>query len=356
MLESTERDFVIDRLKDAIFTDMRGWFLANVNNQAFRDQLPDLATPVDLAKRAVDMSLEANATRYPGALIDILNGLDPGLNNKTAEILSKVRLLLIPALVPIGQNPVAALILAHKLIFWGRSDLRLKLQNILPVAGRSILVINGESGVGKTYTSELLTHLMLTGGPMIAPVRPPLEAGSASDVSPENLAAEIVTAMGLIANEPALPKRVGVTIGQFSDSLCRWLLQHVPPNGAVYWIVLDGFGMDGVDPWCRAFISRLASKMTGGVYKTRLRLILINYPADELTPVEDHLEKEDVQPPSDDDLKSLIACVLGTHGLQPKPQDLSNVLAEIKSRVSVSPTDRTYYKAMNAVARVVLNV
>jgi hypothetical protein len=124
----------------------------------------------------------------------------------------------------------------------------------------------------------------------------------------------------------------------------------------VYWIVLDGFGMDGVDPWCRAFISRLASKMTGGVYKTRLRLILINYPADELTPVEDHLEKEDVQPPSDDDLKSLIACVLGTHGLQPKPQDLSNVLAEIKSRVNVSPTDRTYYKAMNAVARVVLNV
>jgi hypothetical protein len=359
MIEQPDLDFVTEKLKSKIFVDGRAWFDANVKIQAYLDDLPLLSTTALLALKAIEMATANQGQKYPGSLEAILEGIDPQLDATIARILKNVRAFQAPGTVP-GVDPLTAEILAHKCLFWNRRLLRSKLQRIIPVAGSNILVINGKTGSGKSYTVQMLTHLNLTQGQFVlAAVRPPLDAGAKSEAIPESLAPEIVTAMGLVPDEVALDKirRDGMTMNQFSDRICRWLLGHLATQpDTVYWIVLDGFGLDGVDAWCRAFISRLANKIAVGAYRTRLRLVLIHYPIDELASILDYVEEELIQDPEDTDYLSVVAAALKLQRLDFEANDVEETVRQARCRVGVPSSDPKFQAELNRVLKGILNV
>jgi energy-coupling factor transporter ATP-binding protein EcfA2 len=359
VLTQTDIDFVIEKLKGKVFGNGRVWFEANVQIQAYLDDLPFTADTATLAKAAIKMATANEGRKYPGALEAILEGIDPQLDTNVARILVSVQAFTVPVAAP-GVDHLAAEILAHKCLFWNRRLLRSKLQSIIPAAGNNVLVINGKTGSGKSYTVQMLTHLNLTQGQFVlAAVRPPLDAGAKSDAIPESLAPEIVTAMGLVPDEAKLSeiRRNGLSMNQFADRICRWLLAHLATQSdTVYWIVLDGFGLEGVDEWCRAFISRLANKIAAGAYRTRLRLILIHYPVDELASIKDNVEEELIQDPEESDYRSVVASALKSHNLQFKDEDVDQTIKEARARVAVPPTDPKFQGAMNRVLKEILNV
>lgn len=359
MLTQTDIDFVVEKLRAKIFNDARVWFQANVSLQVYLDNLPYASTPAALAKEAINMALAEQGQKYPGTFEMILEGIDPGLDANIARILKQVRAFMAVGTLA-SADPLAAEILAHKCLFWGRQLLRSKLQRILPLAGNSILVVNGKLGSGKSYTVEMLTHLNLTQGQFVlAAVRPPIEPDAKGDATPESLAPEIVSAMGLVPDEAALEKirRDGLTINQFSDRLCRWVLGHIPAQSqTVYWIVLDGFGLDGIDVWCRAFIARLASKIAVGVYRTRVRLILIDYPVDELASVQDYFEEEEIQDAQDSDYRGVVAFAFRLKNLSFNESDVDETVTRARSRVKVKPDAPTFQRELNRVLKGILNV
>src|ERR1700733_13501014 len=163
MIEQPDLDFVIEKLKVKIFANGRLWFQPNVNIPAYLQALPFLDDPASLAKEAVNMATANQGQKYAGALEAILEGLDPQLDMMIARILKSVQAFRITGPLP-GVDPLTAEILAHKCLFWNRRLLRSKLQRIMPVAGSNILVINGKTGSGKSYTVQMLTHLNLTQG------------------------------------------------------------------------------------------------------------------------------------------------------------------------------------------------
>lgn len=351
MLTGTNRDFVVEKITAKLAVNGRAWFLTFLAPaSSFLANLPTtLVSAGDIARTALQMALENNGQAYPGVLLQLLTELatDPSLEPNLRPMILEVRTAEQPVVAPAG-NPLDDKILAHKLLFWNRRDLRRKLQRIMPAAGRSILVVNGGSGAGKSYTVEMLTHLKLVKGSFVlAAVRPPLEPVAKAEMTPEALAKEMVSAMGLKVGDGPLPSRDGSSLSQFCDALCVWMFDRVPSNLDIYWIVLDGFGMEGVDPWVRAFIARFATKITAGVYQGRIRLILLNYPIDELASVQDHLEEDVVGPPSDDELKEVVRSGLTDRQLDFDDEDVHDTLSEARARVTVQQAHAQYWRQLN---------
>ena len=337
----------------------QNWFAAWVPNQAFLGNLNYQPTPVDTAMSAVRMAAQGSGQRYPGALDGIFAGLAPAADPKTEEIHQKVKRYQ-AVFTPAGGNTLDALLLAHGPTFWDRTELRDSVARLLPAAGRSLLVVNGDPGTGKSHTVQLLTHLELTGGTFVlASVRPPIMANTASEETPEHLAEEIVVAMLLKPDLDNLPKREGLTANKFCDRLCGWVLGHiVSGNANSYWIVLDGLGLAGVDGFCRTFITSLAYKVTASAWQGRIRLILLNYPAADLLAMEDHLETEDIafDPPGKDKIKEVAKAALTLHGQSFNDSDLDAIADDVLGRVAVRAGDISYCREVNRRVRQVLGV
>ena len=106
-----------------------------------------------------------------------------------------------------------------------------------------------------------------------------------------------------------------------------WLLEHLKAEDQnVYWIVLDGYGCDELYDWTRSFISSLAVKITAGLYRQKVKLILLNYPNDKLEAVEDHYDEEVIQTVTVGDLRAYLEWWYQSKEETFTPQDVTDTI------------------------------
>jgi hypothetical protein len=372
-----ELDYVRSRLAQKLVTGGMGTWFVTWTTPAFFGNVPQVPVPTDMAERALAMAQElaAPATfRYPGALEGILNGLDPVIDAKIQVLRARIVALAAAPAVPAvpGADPLDDPILQSGLIFWNRSSLRDVGRAMLAANGRSILVVNGVSGSGKSYTAEWLQHAkwqradFVLGTPVLSEDTSGVAADALGDAAIEadlkEMARQIVKALNLEPVLTQLPVLQGKSLNQYVDRLSDWILGHLPANGGVaqYWIVLDGYGKSGTSPACRTLVPALAKRaVRPGPNRDRVRLVLLDFPADELAAarVDQHLREERIPAIDVDHVKAAIRAGLRRAQLAFTDADVDGLLDTARQQVAarqIAGDDPGYPYALNRELRQLL--
>ncbi len=313
LLEDTERSAV----EKLVYEDLefkgdafKVWFQDRVTNEDYRRDLGMRITAWDQIKHAMTLALEEEGRRYPGALLDILNDL-AALHVAVAAIRDKVveRMAAVAAPPTAPGNYLTDLLLYNRFPFVNRGLLRSKLGRLLGASGTPLFIVNGEQGSGKSYTLHLLEHCWERGrGFRLVPIQPPLLPEAGPEMMPELLAEEIIYQMGLQPDTQSMPVWASsVSLSQYGRRMATWTLGHIKPEDTnVYWIVLDGFGCEELNERTQNFLSALAAKITAGIYRQKVKLILLNYPPEKLSAVEDYYDEEIIKVITVGDLKTYL--------------------------------------------------
>jgi hypothetical protein len=317
LLETTERSLVEKALIDVLVPQgpllAHTWLTDRITDDRYKSDLGARVAITDLVKHALTLALAQQGQKYPTVLLEILNELAQTGNPAILAIENSVQTKL-AALAPIAASPNPQNCLLDNLLtgnfpFINRTILRSKLTSLLNPHGAPLFVVNGQPGSGRSYSRNLIEHCYVRANPFQhVPIVPQLDPQLAKEALPEDLAVEIVNGMGLEPNRQSLPARDrSVTINQYGKRLAIWLLEHIKADDEnVYWIVLDGYGCDELYDWTRSFISSLAVKITVGLYRQKVKLILLNYPRTKLEAVEDHCDEEVIQTVTVGDLRAYL--------------------------------------------------
>src|SRR5262249_45825251 len=156
-------------------------------------------------------------------------------------------------------------------------------------------------------------------------ILPPLLPEAGGEMWPEDLAEEIVTTMDLSPDRQSKPVRDRTaSINQYGRRLATWLLGHIKPDDKnLYWIVLTGFGYDELNEWTRSFLSTLASKLTAGIYRQKVKLILLHYPTQLLSAQDGHYDEEVIKMVTRGDVKQYLRWRLGSKNEPFTEQDVT---------------------------------
>jgi hypothetical protein len=376
LFDQPELDYVRSRLVQKLVTGgVSAWF-GTWTPVAFSGSLPQLNVPIDMAERALAMAQELAAPvtfRYPGALEGILNGLDPVTDAKIQVLLARVVALATAPVVPAvpGADPLDDPILQSGLIFWNRKALHDAAKPMLKQGGRPILLVNGVSGSGKSYTAEWLQHAkwlragFVLGTPVLSEETSSSSAdqgGAAGEADLREMARQIVKALDLTPMMAQLPTMQGKSLNQFVDRLSEWVLDHLPANGTVsqYWIVLDGYGKAETSPACRALVPALAKRaVRPGPNRDRVRLVLLDFPAKDLAAVkvDSYLTEETIPAVCVDHVKMAIRAGLTRANQTFTDDDVAGVLETAQEEVAakqIAETDPLYPYALNGALRQLL--
>jgi hypothetical protein len=377
-LDPPELDYVRNKLTQKLVTGgMGGWFVT-WTTPAFFGAVPQVLVASEMAERALMMAQElaAPATfRYAGALEGILSGLDPLLDTKVAAVRDRVAMLTGSAAAPPADpaiDPLDDVILNGGLLFWNRSQLRDVGKAMLTVNGRSILVVNGDSGSGKSYTAEWLQHArfrhagFVLGTPVVADDTSGVATDATGDAAIEadlrEMVRQIVKGLDIEPRLGQLPSMAGKSLNQYVNLLSEWIVEHLPANGAAtqYWIILDGYGRKDTSPACRALVPALARRVSRpGVLRERVRLVLLDYPTDDLAAarVDQYLREERILPLDVDHVKAAIRAGLTRARQTFTDADIDLLLETARERIAGKqiPVDApTYLYALNGELRQLL--
>jgi hypothetical protein len=237
----------------------------------FVTQLPTTLNSADqYASFTINICLGNRWTHDP-AWLDLL--LAYLITNKgqgpLAPLLDRVRLKVDP-----NPSPYSASWLVTERPFFGRSELRGCVQDLIESDARTILKIAGDvGGFGRSYSRSFLEHLQA--------VSPNDTQVLALFVSPKNgpsydgrtMASEVAAQLGLA--EPIPP--IG-TNSAYPADVGRYILRNLMAIAGRWFIVLDGFGQENLHSETREAVEFLATNLPTGQYRRRLRLVLIDYP------------------------------------------------------------------------------
>ena len=374
--DQPDLDYVRNKLTQKLVTGGMGTWFVTWTTPAFFGSVPQVNVATDMAERALAMAqqLSAPATfMYPGALEGILNGLDPVIDAKVQLLRARVMALAAAAAAPAvpGADPLDDPILQSGLIFWNRKALHDAAKPMLKQGGRPILLVNGGSGSGKSYTAEWLQHAkwlragFVLGTPVLSEETSSgsTEPGSAAiEADLREMARQIVKALDLSPMMAQLPTMQGKSLNQFVDRLSEWVLDHLPANGAVaqYWIVLDGYGKADTSPACRALVPALAKRaVRPGPNRDRVRLVLLDFPAKDLAAVkvDSYLTEETIPAVCADHVKMAIRAGLQRANQEFTDDDVDGVLETAREQVAdkqIAETDPLYPDALNGALRQLL--
>lgn len=377
LFDQPELDYVRSRLAQKLVTGGMGVWFVTWTTPAFFGSVPQVPVPSDMAERALAMAQELSAPatfRYPGALEGILNGLDPVIDVKIQALRARVIALAAASAVPAvpGADPLDDPILQSGLIFWNRKALHDAAKPMLKQGGRPILLVNGVSGSGKSYTAEWLQHAkwlradFVLGTPVLSEDTSGVAADALGDAAIEadlkEMARQIVKALNLEPTLTQLPVLQGKSLNQYVDRLSDWILGHLPSNGGVaqYWIVLDGYGKAGTSPACRTLVPALAKRaVRPGPNRDRVRLVLLDFPAKELAAVkvDSYITEETIPAVCVDHVRLAIRAGLKRANQEFTDDDVDGVLEAAREQVAdrdIAETDPLYAYALNCALRQLL--
>ena len=210
--------------------------------------------------------------------------------------------------------------------FIDRDPLRRFLENLTAPNGSNILVVNGPSESGKTYSVQLVTYLRDALG-LYELAWSDLRDEIAAEFQPEDLVRSISLQVGWEIEEipPPMP-----TSPRYAKVLCDWIQRQINAGNKPLVIVLDGFHEPSLNARTRELVQEMIRRTSMNL--VRMRLVLLNYtpaliPPKLPVPVGQdetrHLDREDVaqffrlffiqrgQPPDEAVIRSIVEEVMG---------------------------------------------
>lgn len=169
--------------------------------------------------------------------------------------------------------------------FLDRMELRQAVRQVLPKHGAPILIVRGSKQSGKSYTAEFAAWLSgaLDQDEQHTDVRfkvavVPILARNATMWTPRAVTERILSDMGRSLKPPDLLPPDGFAHLQ---GLCTWLLAEATP-GERWWWIIDGACGDNVPDDTESLVLALAERVSQGSVRERVRLVVLDWPADSL--------------------------------------------------------------------------
>lgn len=290
MLTNIERVNVEQELALALASEINPRNYVNVIllGQAAPIDIPPSAGNAEIAAFVVSACLESRWTQTPALLDLLLDRLITGRGIGALQpILDRVRQQIDP-----NPNVYDSAWLIGDRPFFDRRELRTRVARLIESNGRPILrVWAGPGSFGRTYTRYFFEHLEDRSPGTVHVIPAELSEGTGPSYQVSDL---LETIAGHLGVQQRIPAR---TSSSYPTTAARWILRQLMSRPPAKWlIVLDGFGQKELFAEVRDTINELAWMIPSGQYRSRIRLILLDY-AYELHKVSpaDFLE-ENLQP------------------------------------------------------------
>lgn len=343
MLESGDREYVKAQLLAQVASD-------TTPRQTLISFLPaDVAMEVEeglkpqvLVERVLVLCEQDGWRRTPPLLSTLIAGL-LGDSGRIPELIAR---LATPPRAPAAPDPFSATVLDTGQPFLDRLATRSILKTwteLMPL--QQVMVVEGPSGTGKTYTNEYVRHLVRHVVTTSADVRTVLVAfdrEQAASVGPREVAKDLVWNMG---GDPDEVPEADTNAAALVKQLVSWVFRTANKDGLRWWFVLDGFRSSRpleVPGWqlredTREFVVTFVRGLTNGINAARHRLLLPDFERAllPLPPGSVGLDKTCSVPKAS--IRSLIEAVIAAAGSDLDPDavetqilnGLSNPVAEL---------------------------
>lgn len=272
--------------------------------------------PVDCASDIVLLCVELHWDKTPSLLQRLLEHLVNSCGAVSMQpLLQKVAS---------GVDPRRALYdrqwILGDMPFFDRKDLRDHVRELVDRAARTVLRVNGSDGFGRSYTKSFLNFLAQERGDLLRVASARLEKHQAPTYRVDELAAELVSHMG-VADVP--PPRGS----SYPAALKRFVLAEALNRPGRWLFVLEGFDQKDVHTDVRDFIQLLAEAVCDGETRKRARLVLIDYKTQIPNVVPGDILEEVLPPPSALRESDIVKCL--------------EALDDLRRALGRTPWDRT---------------
>jgi hypothetical protein len=297
MLTEQEREAVTQAigLFLASQSEARPVVTALVDDQQFALHLPDppVRTPMHWARAIVEYCEADSWSHLPPWLFNLLSNLPPNWP-ELGPVVERIKAAPPRWVGPAASDPLDVIWLTRVgMPFVNRRALRDHIRRMSPPAapgsgpgdkGPAVLVVTGPGRSGRSYTVELLHHLVRErrAAAMVMPAaeRPPMPAVGVvaippkmgSSMTPELLAEQLAEVM--LAPDVDLPADIA-TPDRMSQYLSQWVLEQATATGKEWWLVLDGLDDADLNDQTMGFVGKLAEQVALRAGAPRVRLVLI---------------------------------------------------------------------------------
>ena len=233
--------------------------------------------------------------------------------------------------------------------FISRRTLRDFARHIKDALGNSVLVVNGLSNTGKTYSFQLVTYirraLLGQGGNAYVLAHVDLKDEIHTQYEPEALASDIARPVGW--DTASMPRRPST---RYVKELCRWLLGQSNQKNETVLVVLDGFHHKDLYGETRDMIQELIRQVSANTSK--ISLMLLNFPT-ELIPAQlpGPIQFEDVSRLTVAELTDFFSTLYRQKGRVPDPDVIDLIVYSVIDKVAPAATNYNEllnYKATEA--------
>jgi hypothetical protein len=190
--------------------------------------------------------------------------------------------------------------------FVDRDDLRQQLLALSDNNAEPILLVNGELGLGKSYSSQMIAEVASQHADyQVAKLR--AEPSSASIWGIEDVATEILRSL---SNQNHLPPPSHAVAGDRLASLyADWTAEEVARSGDTLWIILDGFGYPDIPIETSKYIDELITMIGSDQRLQRTRVLLFDFDAGRLDSLTSHYDSLVLHLPEYDELHAYFAAL-----------------------------------------------
>jgi hypothetical protein len=273
MLKQEDRMYVHDQLCTLLRT--QGSYRSNLAvalPDYLQDKLQDNLALSTLVLQAIDLCIRDSYRMRPPALYLFLHFLIGNDARVAEQILPQIKDS--PSAALSSADPFNALLLNNRLPFLGRPAIRGYLRSLLQKIPRQpVIVINGRTQGGKTYTRELVNHARFF-NPEILHCYMDLQPGEGASMGPGELASDLVVLMG---GDPRYLAPPQTNTARWTKDLANDIARTATASQQKCWIFLDGFKVKELWPDTLSLIVKLSRVLTSGTFESLHRLILSDF-------------------------------------------------------------------------------
>jgi hypothetical protein len=218
--------------------------------------------------------------------------------------------------------------------FIGRPALRSFTRHVNTALNIPVLVVNGVSQMGKTYSFQLVAYVRRAfieqGGSSYALALVDLKDEIYGNYEPETLAADIASQVGW--DTSSMPKRPST---RYVRELCRWLLGQSNQRNIMVLVVLDGFHHSDLYSETRNMVQEFIRQVSANT--SNIRLLLLNFPKDLIPPnLPGPIQYDDVSMLTASELTDFFSMLYRQKGRTPDPKVIDLVVQSVMGQVAAN--------------------
>lgn len=259
----------------------------------------EYSLPADCATDVVNVCLELRWSVEPSHMEKLLSHL--------ANVRGVTGMKELAERVARKEDPLSSVYEAQWILgdlpFFDRESLRAHSAELIDEAKRPLLRVNGDPGFGRSYTSRFFDFLSQEKGDILHVAVARLEPKQAPSYMVDELAQELVSYMG----NAKVPPRTG---SSYPAALRRFMLGEASAKTGRWIFLLEGFDQRDVHPEVRELIQLLAQSVCDGDHRKRMRVVLIDYPADLPSVLPADILVDELKAPSELGTDVVVRCLV----------------------------------------------